>query len=144
MKKLRRFGDVCIFTHIAAGAFVGALAPAPFMAPAFGLGSHIALDLLPHYDFERMWVEILFGGIIVAALVTGGAGNLAIWLGALFAVIPDLENLLWKLSVISDGQKTFPGHVGMVPHGRKAGIVNLIVQFGASAAIVVYLLRGYS
>jgi len=135
---------VCIFTHIAAGAFVGALAPAPFLAPVFGLGSHIALDIIPHYDFERMWLEIMFGCIVVAVLVIGGTRVLAIWLGALFAILPDLENLLWKLSVISDEQKIFPGHVGIVPHGRKAGIMNLLGQFGASAIVVVYLIRGYS
>lgn len=144
MNELRRFCNVCIFTHIAAGAFVGALAPTPVYAPAFGLGSHIALDILPHYDFERMWLEILFGCIVVAVLIIGGAWGSAIWLGSIFAILPDLENLLWKMGIISDEQKVFPGHVGMVPHGRKAGVVNLLGQFGASALIVVYLLWGYS
>jgi hypothetical protein len=144
LSETRRRGNVCIFTHIAAGAFVGALAPTPAYAPVFGLGSHIALDLLPHYDFERMWVEILFGGVVVAVLLVGGARGLAMWLGAVFAVLPDLENLLWKLGVISNDQKVFPGHVGMVPHGREAGILNLLGQFGVSAFIVIYLLWGYS
>lgn len=135
---------MCIFTHIAAGAFVGAIAPAPVYAPVFGLGSHIALDILPHYDFERMWLEIMFGCIITAALVFGGVRSPAVWLGALFGVIPDLENLLWKLGVITDGQKVFPGHAGMVPHGREAGVLNLLGQFAASAVIVVFILRGYS
>ena len=116
----------------------------PVLAPVFGLGSHIALDFLPHYDFESMWVEIAFGLFVVAALVIGGARGPAIWLGAVFAVLPDLENLLWKLGVISDDQKVFPGHVGTVPHGREAGRLNLLGQIAASTIIVIYLLRGYS
>jgi hypothetical protein len=144
LKRARRFALVCIFTHIAAGALAGALAPAPVLAPLFGLGSHIALDVLPHYDFENIRLEILFGVIVFAVLIVGGARSLAILLGAAFAVLPDMENLLWKFGAITDQQKIFPGHVGLIPHGREAGIPNLLVQVVTSVVMVVYLLRGYA
>ena len=50
---------MCVFTHFAAGALLGAYAPYVWLAPVFGLGSHLALDVLPHYDFEDIRVEIL-------------------------------------------------------------------------------------
>jgi hypothetical protein len=131
---------MCIFTHVAAGACAGYLAPAPFLAPVFGLGSHIALDVIPHHDFETISLELLFGAVVFAALAVGGAGSTAVLLGAAFAVLPDLENLFWKLGAITEADKSFPGHVGIVPHGRSAGYGNLIGQIAASVVMVVFLI----
>lgn len=132
---------MCIFTHIAAGAFVGAFSPSPYASPFLGLASHVALDVIPHYDFENMKTEIFFGVLVVTILVLGGANSSAILLGAAFAVLPDLENLLWKLGKIKEKQKIFPGHVGIIPHGKVAGAANLLIQFAVTAAFVIYLVR---
>jgi len=115
---------------------VGSLAPSPYLAPVFGLGSHIVLDVLPHFDFESMRVEILFSLLLVIVLILAGVCNLPVTLGIIFAILPDLENLLWKLGVLRDDQKRFPGHTGPIPHGREAGYVNLFLQFIFSAAAV--------
>jgi hypothetical protein len=131
---------MCLFTHIAAGALAGALSPNALVAPVLGLGSHVLLDILPHYDFENMAVEIVLGAAVVAALAVGGALSLAVCLGALFAALPDFENLLWKLGRIRDEQKVFPGHVGVIRHGPPAGKGNIVLQFVTATAVIVFLI----
>lgn len=131
---------MCVFTHFAAGALAGSLAPHPFLVPVFGLGSHILLDVFPHYDFESMKVEILLGLASLAILLGGGIYSYAVIAGGLIGVLPDLENLLWKTGKIREDQKFFPGHTGIIPHGRRAGKLNLLLQFAGSAAVLVFIL----
>ena len=132
---------MCLFAHVAAGALAGAFSPNSFLAPVFGLGSHVFLDVLPHYDFENMKVEIFLAACAIGILMIAGVFSLPIILGIVFAILPDLENLFWKLGKLRDDQKVFPGHVGFIPHGRIAGIGNLILQFAGSAVIIFYLIR---
>jgi hypothetical protein len=133
---------MCLFTHIAAGALAGSVAPNPWVAPLFGLGSHFLLDILPHYDFESMKMEIFFALAAFAVLIAGGATSSMILLGAIFAIVPDFENLLWRIGKIRNEQKIFPGHNWLVAHGRLAGRMNLACQFILSAAALAYLVRG--
>ena len=133
---------MCLFTHIAAGALAGSVAPNPFVAPLFGLGSHFLLDILPHYDFESMKMEIFFALAAFAILIAGGATSSMVMLGAIFAIVPDFENLLWRIGKIRHEQKIFPGHNWLVAHGRLAGKMNLACQFILSAAALAYLVRG--
>ncbi|MBN1164206.1 MAG: hypothetical protein JXB45_06485 [Candidatus Krumholzibacteriota bacterium] len=132
---------MCVFTHFAAGALLGAFSPHVALAPVVGLGSHIVLDVIPHRDFENMKVEIGLGILALAVLLAGGVYSWAVILGGLAAVLPDLENLLWKLGKIRENQKIFPGHVGFIPHGKPAGKINLILQFILSAAALIFLIR---
>ena len=131
---------MCLFTHVAAGALAGAFAPNLYLAPVFGLGSHIALDMLPHHDFERMRVEMMLAAATIAVIVIGGAMNLAVLLGVLFGILPDLENLFWKLGKIRDDQKIFPGHVGFLKHGPPAGASSIAIQVLFSALAVAFLI----
>ena len=131
---------MCVFTHFAAGALAGALIPVPAAAPVIGLGSHIVLDVLPHRDFENYRLEIALWLAAAAVLLAGGGMNLPIALGGFAAVLPDLENLLWKLGRIRDGQKIFPGHrPGLLRHGREAGRSSLGLQFAFTVAVIAYL-----
>jgi hypothetical protein len=132
---------VCLFTHVAAGALAGALAPSPVAAPLFALGSHVLLDILPHHDIERMRWELLLAAAAVAAIALGGALELKVGLGIAFGILPDLENLFWKLGAIRDDQKIFPGHRTLIPHGAYLGVSNLFVQAAFSAAVVLLLIR---
>ena len=131
---------MCLFTHVAAGALAGAFAPNLYLAPVFGLGSHVALDMLPHHDFERMMLEIMLAAAAIVALFAGGAMSLAVLLGVLFGILPDLENLLWKLGRIRDDQKVFPGHVGLLKHGPPAGVSSIYVQVAFSLAALAFLI----
>lgn len=132
---------MCVFTHFAAGALAGSLVPVAAVAPFIGLGSHLLLDVLPHRDFENYRIEIVLWLAAMAALLAGGGMTLAILLGGLAAVLPDLENLLWKLGLIRDGQKIFPGHrPGLIRHGREAGAGSLVLQVVFSVAVIAYLI----
>lgn len=132
---------MCLFTHVAAGAVAGALAPAPYLAPLFALGSHIVLDIMPHYDIDRMRYEVFLAAVAVAVIAVGHALSLKVFLGVAFGVLPDFENLLWKLGVIRDDQKIFPGHRKFIPHGMVLGATNLVFQAAVSAAAITYVIR---
>ncbi len=129
-----------LFTHVAAGAVAGALAPVPIAAPFFGLGSHVLLDVLPHHDIDRMRWELLLAAVAIAAIAIGGALDLRVGLGIAFGILPDFENLLWKLGKIRDDQKIFPGHRRILKHGAVLGVSNLYLQAALSVAAVAFLI----
>lgn len=131
--------QVCVFTHFAAGALVGAFSPHPALAPLFGLGSHVVLDVLPHRDFENLRLEIWLGLASLAVLLVGGVYSFAIIAGGIAGALPDMENLLWKKGKIREDQKFFPGHRGFIKHGREAGPSSLVLQFIVSAAVLAFL-----
>ncbi len=132
---------MCLFTHVAAGAVAGALSPTPYVAPLFALGSHILLDIIPHYDIDKMRYELLLAVIAGAAIVLGRALSLKVVLGIAFGLLPDVENLLWKRGLIRDDQKIFPGHRRFLPHGMVAGAANLYLQFAFSVVAIAFLIR---
>jgi hypothetical protein len=132
---------LCLYTHIVVGALAGSAAPSIELAPVFGLGSHILLDYIPHYDFERMRYELLFGGLAFAILAAAGVLNGKALLGAVFAALPDLENLFWKLRMLPEEKKVFPSHSGLIPHGREVGPRNLILQTALAALSILVMVR---
>lgn len=132
---------MCLFTHVAAGALAGALSPTPYLAPLFGLASHVALDVIPHRDIDEMRYELLLAAAAIAAIALGGALGSKVALGIAFAIVPDIENLLWKLGAIRDDQKVFPGHRRFIPHGMVVGRSNIVVQLLVSAAAIALLIR---
>lgn len=131
-----------VFTHFAAGALAGALIPNPIAAPFIGLGSHLLLDMIPHRDFEDYRVEIVLWIVAMIILFAGGAHSAAIVLCGLFAVLPDLENLLWKTGKIDNDQKIFPGHrKGWLRHGRKTGNWSIVLQVAFTAIVIAWMIR---
>ena len=132
---------MCLFAHVAAGAIAGALSPTLYAAPLFGLASHVVLDIMPHHDIDRMRYELLLAALAIAAIALGGALGLKVSLGIAFALIPDIENLLWKLGLIRDDQKVFPGHRKYIPHGMVLGRSNVGLQMAVSAAVIAILIR---
>jgi len=130
---------LCLFTHVAAGALAGAYAPNLYLAPVFGLGSHVVLDMIPHHDFEKMAVEIILALVAIVVLAVSGAMGPAVIMGVLFGILPDLENLLWKLGRIRDEQKIFPGHTGILKHGAPAGVSSIYLQAIFTALVLLFL-----
>jgi len=45
-----------VFTHFAAGALIGHFSPGIISASLYGLVSHAALDVIPHYDIQVIFV----------------------------------------------------------------------------------------
>ncbi len=131
---------MCLFTHVAAGALAGAYAPNLYLAPVFGLGSHVVLDMIPHHDFEKMTVEIILALIVIGVLTATGAMVPTVIMGVIFGILPDFENLLWKLGKIRDEQKIFPGHVGVLKHGAPAGISSIYLQGIFTLLILLFFL----
>jgi hypothetical protein len=133
--------NLCVFSHIAAGALVGALSPTTYLAPVFGLSSHVVLDVVPHADIDNMKLEMFLGTIAFLVIIVGGVGSPPVILGAVFGVLPDIENLLWKLGKIRDDQKIFPGHNDVfIKHGRETGVWSLYLQAFVSVAILSFLI----
>ena len=137
-----------VVTHMAVGAAVGTVTDNAAGAALLGLVSHVPLDVLPHYEFEKMWLEVVVVLGVFGAMLAAGLGTSGIFWGALGATLPDVENLLWRLGVIPDQRKVFPGHSlklrRFFPHGRTLGPRHALTQvalIAASVAIVVISLR---
>jgi hypothetical protein len=107
---------------MAVGGALGSLVDGRAAPFALGLGSHILLDVIPHYEFEKMWVEAAIAAGVLGLLLALGYGGSAVFWGALGGVLPDIENLLWKQGVLPGRWKVFPGHNRRLrrffPHGR--------------------------
>ena len=138
-----------VITHLAVGAALGTLTGNRGLAFVFGLASHIPLDVLPHYEFEKMWVEVAVVVAALAAMVAAGLASTGILWGALGGILPDLENLLWRLGILPDDRKVFPGHTPrlsrILPHGRQLGPRHAVTQaviICAAAVAVVLSVRG--
>ncbi|MCX5752904.1 MAG: hypothetical protein NTW97_04560 [Candidatus Krumholzibacteria bacterium] len=132
---------MCLFTHVAFGAIAGALSPTPYAVPLLGLASHVVLDVIPHRDIDRMRYEMILAVLAIAAIALGGALSMKVVLGIAFALIPDVENLLWKLGAIRDDQKVFPGHRKYLPHGMITGRSSIGLQMAVSVAAIAFLIR---
>ncbi len=135
-----------VLTHMAVGGAVGSLVESRGLAFGLGLLSHVPLDVIPHYEFEKMWLEVaIVAGFFGTLIATGHAGTGLFW-GALGAVLPDLENLLWRLGFLPDNRKVFPGHSkrygGLLPHGRALGVRHAWWQGLIVAVSVVIMVRG--
>ena len=130
---------------MAVGALIGSLVNNHLAAFALGFLSHLPLDVIPHFDFKDYRIDALLtvamlGGLLLAA------GFSPVLLAALGAVVPDFENLLWKMGIINEKRKIFPTHSGMIEHGRAltGGVPAEIAvsAFSVAAAVLAVVLRG--
>jgi hypothetical protein len=115
---------------------------------AFGLGlaSHVPLDMIPHFDFKDFRADAAVSIALLGVLLIGG-GISSLLLGALGAVLPDFENLLWKLGIIGEKRKIFPTHSGLLEHGRGTqaggtGMEILVSAVSAAAVLLAVFIRG--
>jgi hypothetical protein len=97
-----------IASHLVVGGVLGDFVGTPATAFVFGLVSHYALDVIPHYDitddgvFTKRQITLLavdgFIGVVVLVLMINRAGNYPclLW-GAFGGILPDLLNYIPKL-----------------------------------------------
>lgn len=107
---------MCSVIHVGAGALIGTLIGERWSALLVGVVSHVPLDVFPHIDFKDFRIDAVFaGGLVIGIGVLTGFSP--ILLGAVGAVAPDFENLLWKAGWIDEKSKIFPTHSGLIKHG---------------------------
>jgi hypothetical protein len=136
-----------VITHLAVGAAVGTLTGGRGPAFILGLASHIPLDVLPHYEFEKLWVEVVVVAAALGAMLFLGMAGSGIFWGAVGAVAPDLENLLWRIGLLPGDRKVFPGHSRrfsrVFPHGRTLGPRHALTQIAIIClAVAVVIMAG--
>jgi hypothetical protein len=112
-------GGIHIVTGFAVGSRCRSI-PAAFVA---GVASHAALDALPHHDYQHLAAHA--SDAVLGVAFTGAMRRrcrrdrrLAGIAGAIGAVLPDIENLLWILGRLDRGKMLYPSHSGLVRHGR--------------------------
>ncbi len=137
-----------VITHLAVGAAAGSFTDNAAGAALLGMLSHVPLDVLPHYEFDKMWLEVAAVSAVFAAMLVAGMGRTGIFWGAVGAVAPDIENLLWKVGILPRERKVFPGHSPRLsrvfPHGRSLGPRHVLTQVAivcASVAVVLLSMR---
>jgi hypothetical protein len=107
---------MCSITHVAVGALLGSFFGSSLVSFFVGLASHIPLDAVRHLDFENLWVDAaLTVALLIGVLVVFGFSP--VFFGALGAVAPDIENLLWRVGLLPEERKVFPTHSGLIRHG---------------------------
>ena len=137
---------MCSVTHVAVGALLGSLLGTNLAAFGVGFLSHIPLDAVPHFDFKDFRVDAA-ASVVLLVVVLAVAGLSPMFLGAVGSVLPDVENLLWKMGLLDESRKIFPTHSGLIRHGKAqnaGGIRSEIAVSLLSAALVgvAVLIRG--
>jgi hypothetical protein len=137
---------VMVLTHMAVGAALGSFVGGRGASFGIGLASHVPLDVIPHYEFEKMWIEVAAVVVVLGLLVCLGYGGTTVFFGALGGLVPDVENLLWRRGVLPERWKLFPGHAPwlarFVPHGKALSARHAWWQAAAIAVAGTVAIRG--
>ena len=134
-----------VLTHMAVGAAAGSFLDGRLPAALLGVAVHVPLDLIPHYEFQKLWLEIAVVAGALAAMIWAGLWTAPVFWGAVGAILPDAENLLWRLGYLPDERKVFPGHsprlARWLPHGRELAVRDAWWQalLAVSAVVVAAL-----
>ena len=122
---------MCSVAHVAIGALIGSFMNSSLAAFGVGFLSHIPLDAVPHIDFKDFWVDAgVSVALIGAVFLLGGVSPMLF--GAAGSVLPDVENLLWKVGWLDEKRKIFPTHSGLVRHGRTRGFGGVRAEIAMS------------
>lgn len=100
-----------ITNHVWAGAVLGAVAPGPVSAFGAGVASHVAMDVLPHWGEERIFLRVAvvdgLVGLAALGLLARSAAperRTTVLAGMLGACLPDAD----KPSELFVGRSPFP------------------------------------
>jgi hypothetical protein len=124
---------------VAVGALIGSFFNNSLAALGVGFASHIPLDAVPHFDFKDFRLDAVESVVLLAVVLALG-GFSPMLFGAVGSVLPDIENLFWKIGLIDEKHKIFPTHSGLVKHGQArggGGVRSEIAMTLVSAALVV-------
>lgn len=132
---------MCTLTHLAVGGAVGGCVGNGGLAFLAGVVSHGLLDAVPHYDIKDYRVDVALAAAGFAGVLGLGYWGTPVFWGALGAVVPDIEILLWRLGLLRETQFVFPSHTRAVGHGRQLsgrGIISqALLLLGAVGCLIV-------
>ncbi|MBU4240795.1 MAG: hypothetical protein KKE79_01785 [Actinobacteria bacterium] len=135
-------------THILTGATLGYLIDRPVQAALAGVGSHMLLDVMPHYDpdSELGYVIDALLGVLTLTYIAG-SGTIrgidtrhAILWGAICGALPDTELLVNLVEDMGPEQYVFPSHDGTLPH-MQTGLAASTVSQAAMIAVLMAIAR---
>lgn len=94
-----------ITPHVATGLAIGLAVDRPWLAFLLALGSHFALDVIPHWDpdirnarkaLPILLVDVTIAGLIFFAIAEGQESRLLALVAAAFgSILPDLVEVGW-------------------------------------------------
>lgn len=130
---------------MAAGALLGGLVGNRLYAFLIGFASHIPLDAIPHIDFEDFRIDAVMSVALLGGIFAF-TGFSPVFVGALGAVAPDFENLLWKTGLIEESHKIFPTHSGLIKHGHarvgRGPATEILMSLFSVAVVVLAVMIG--
>jgi hypothetical protein len=137
---------VWVVVHLYSGLALGAAIPAPYWALVLiVLAAHVALDLVPHWDYTRTRHPVIYGsldfGVSLVTLIVGyfvfHAGLPLLALGVISAA-PDFD-VVYNAARGRAGDYWFPSHRKGFPHGRCKPLPGILTQAVVVAASCVAL-----
>ena len=104
-------GGVLITNHVLSGALVGRAAPGPVSAFALGVASHFAIDTVPHWGDDRIFLQVAvpdglvgLGAMAWVWRTTEPDARVRVLAGMAGACLPDAD----KPSTLFFGRSPFP------------------------------------
>ncbi|ROR92227.1 hypothetical protein [Nocardioides aurantiacus] len=136
-----------ITNHVLSGALVGRAAPGPVSAFALGVASHFAIDTVPHWGDDRIFLQVAvpdglvgLGAMAWVWRTTEASARVRVLAGMAGACLPDAD----KPSTLFFGRSPFPAAVDEWHRGIQRESVRRLPQEFAVAALGVLVVRRLS
>jgi hypothetical protein len=138
-----------VVVHVFAGLAVAALVKEPvWLVAVLAFGSHVPLDVIPHWDYTVSrhpiawgWADFLAG--LATLLVCLFALGMPWWLVAMgpLSGAPDFDVLVAAIRG-GEARHWFPSHWKSFPHGQAGPVSGIAVQAVIVALCVAAILAG--
>ena len=124
-----------VVVHAASGLALGTVLHAPLWVVVLAaLALHVALDLVPHWDYTRssrrlLWAALDVGGAILLVLAVWRSAELPTQavVAAVVSALPDLD-VIQAVLPVRRTRTVFPSHWKVFPHGACGPAPGIAVQ----------------
>ena len=138
-----------VVVHVYAGLAIAALVKEPvWLVAVLAFGSHVPLDLIPHWDYTVSRHPILWGWVdffagLATLLVCLFALGMPWWLVAMgpLSGAPDFDVLVAAIRG-EEARHWFPSHWKGFPHGQCGPVPGVAVQAAIVALCIAAILAG--
>ena len=138
-----------VVVHVYVGLAIAALVKEPvWLVAVLALGSHVPLDLIPHWDYTVSkhpiawgWVDFVAG--CATLLVCLFVLEMPWWLVAMgpLSGAPDFDVLMAAIRG-GEARHWFPSHWDRFPHGKAGPLFGVGVQLAIVALCIAAILAG--